>query len=123
MVRVTLTAIAAAVATLVLAGSALSHSSTTPTLVGTVGQGGFHITLTKGGTAVKTLRHGTYKFVIHDKSSIHAFSLDGPNGFAHDFSKIPFVGNKTATITLKAGKYKYYCPNHESFMFGRFRVT
>jgi len=33
------------------------------------------------------------------------------------------VGNKTATITLKAGKYKYYCPNHESFMFGRFRVT
>src|SRR5512132_4331664 len=78
MARVTLTAIAAAVATLVLAGSALSHSSTTPTLVGTVGQGGFQITLTKGGTAVKTLRHGTYKFVIRDKSSIHAFRSTAP---------------------------------------------
>ena len=123
MARVTMAAIAAAAATLVLAGSALSHSSTTPTLVGTVGQGGYHITLTKGGRVVKTLRHGTYKFVIRDKSSIHAYSLDGPNGFAHDFTKIPFVGTKSATIRLKAGKYKYYCPNHESIMFGHFRVT
>ena len=122
MARVTLTAIAAAAATLVLAGSALSHSSVTPTLVGTVGPG-FHITLTKGGKAVKTLPHGSYKFVIRDKASIHAFSLDGPHGFAHDFTKIPFIGTKTALIRLKAGKYKYYCPNHESLMFGRFKVT
>jgi hypothetical protein len=122
MARATLTAIAAVAATLVLAGSALSHSSTTPTLVGTVGPS-FHITLTKGGKVVKTLTHGRYKFVIHDKASIHAFSLDGPHGFAHDFTRIPFVGTKTATITLKAGRYKYYCPNHESIMFGHFRVT
>jgi plastocyanin len=61
--------------------------------------------------------------VIRDKSSIHAFSLDGPHGFAHDFTRIPFIGTKTATITLKAGRYKYYCPNHESIMFGHFRVT
>jgi hypothetical protein len=37
MARITLSAIAAAVATLVLAGSVLSHSNVTPTLVGTVG--------------------------------------------------------------------------------------
>ena len=123
MARATLTAIAAAAVTLVLAGSALSHSSATPTLVGTVGQGGYHITLTKGGKVVKTIPHGSYKFVIRDKSSIHAFSLDGPHGFAHDFTKIPFIGTKTALIKLKAGKYKYYCPNHESIMFGRFKVT
>jgi len=122
MARVTLTAIAAAAAILVLAGSALSHSSATPTLVGTVGPS-FHITLTKGGKLVKTLPHGRYKFVIHDRASIHAFSLDGPHGFAHDFTKIPFIGTKTATITLKAGRYKYYCPNHESILFGHFRVT
>ena len=24
--------------------------------------------------------------------------------------------------TLKAGKYKYYCPNHESMMFAHFTV-
>jgi hypothetical protein len=122
MVRAALTAIAAAAATLVLAGSALSHTTGTPTLVGTVGPS-FHITLTKGGKVVKTLKRGSYKFVIHDKASIHAFSLDGPHGFAHDFTKIPFVGTKTATIKLKAGKYKYYCPNHESTMFGHFTVT
>jgi len=122
MARVTLTAIAAAAAILVLAGSALSHSSATPTLVGTVGPS-FHITLTKGGKLVKTLPHGRYKFVIHDRASIHAFSLDGPHGFAHDFTKIPFIGTKTATITLKAGRYKYYCPNHESILFGHFRAT
>ncbi|TML43021.1 MAG: hypothetical protein E6G19_13205 [Actinobacteria bacterium] len=121
MARVTLTAIAAVAVTLVLAGSALSHSTATPTLVGIVGPG-YHITLTKGGKAVKTLKRGTYKFVIRDKSSIHAFSLDGPNGFAHDFTRIPFVGTKTSTIKLKAGKYKYYCPNHESIMFAHFRV-
>ena len=121
MARVTLTAIAAAAAILVLAGSALSHSSATPTLVGTVGPS-FHITLTKGGKLVKTLPHGRYKFVIHDRASIHAFSLDGPHGFAHDFTTIPFIGTKTATLTLKAGRYKYYCPNHESMMFGHFTV-
>ena len=121
MARVTLTAIAAAAATLVLAGSALSHSSATPTLVGTVGPG-FHITLTKGGKVVKTLAHGNYKFVIRDKASIHAFSLDGPHGFAKDFTTVPFKGTKTAAVALKKGKYKYYCKAHESTMFHFFTV-
>jgi plastocyanin len=121
MARAGLTAIAATAATLVLAGTAFSHATATPTLVGTVGPG-FHITLTKGGKVVKALKHGRYTFVIHDKASIHAFSLDGPHSFAHDFTTIPFVGTKTATINLKAGKYKYYCPNHESLMNGHFVV-
>ena len=122
MVRVALAATAVAAAALILAATAFSHTTAAPTLVGTVGPS-FHITLTRGGKVVKTLKRGSYKFVIHDKASIHAFSLDGPNGFAHDFTKIPFVGTKTATIKLKAGTYKYYCPNHESTMFGHFRVT
>src|SRR5256885_16308944 len=102
MARVILMAIAAAVATLVLAGSALSHSSATPTLVGTVGQGGYHITLTKGRQAVKTIPHGGYKFVIRDKASIHAFSLDDPHGFAHSLINIPLIGTKSATINPNA---------------------
>lgn len=122
MVRATLAAIAAVAAALILTATAFSHATAAPMLVGTVGPS-FHITLTKGGKVVKTLKRGSYKFVIHDKASIHAFSLDGPDGFAHDFTKIPFVGTKTATIKLKAGKYKYYCPNHESTMFGHFKVT
>lgn len=106
----------------VVTAAALARQSSTPTLVGTDGPG-YTITLTQNGKAVKTLKHGTYKFVIHDKASIHAWSLDGPHGFAKDFTKIPFVGTKTATVVLKAGKYKFYCPNHESMMFGHFTAT
>jgi hypothetical protein len=62
------------------------------------------------------------KFVINDKSSFHGYSLDGPHGFAKDFTKIPFVGRKTFLLNLKAGKHKYYCPNHESTMFAHFTV-
>ena len=105
----------------VLAATALARRDATPTLVGTTGPG-FKITLTKGGTAVKTLKAGAYKLVIHDRASIHAWSLDGPHGYAKDFTKIPFVGTKTFAVNFKAGKYKFYCPNHESIMFGHFTV-
>jgi hypothetical protein len=106
------------------AANAFGHGAMTPapTLNGTVGPG-FTISLKQHGKLVKTLKAGTYKFVIVDKASIHAFSLDGPKGFAKDFTAIPFVGTKSATVKLKAGKYKYYCPNHESVMFAHFTVA
>jgi hypothetical protein len=110
-------AAASAVATV-----AFARHTVTPTLVGTDGPG-YKITLTQSGKAVKTLKHGTYTIVIHDKSSIHGWSLDGPHGFAKDIAKIPSVGTKTVTLTLKAGKYKFYCPNHEAIMFGHFTAT
>ncbi len=71
---------------------------------------------------MKTLKAGTYKLVIHDKASIHGFSLDSPHGFAKDISPVPFVGTKTITLKLKAGSYKFYCPPHEPMMFGHFTV-
>jgi hypothetical protein len=110
-----------AAAGLLVAGAFARHGST-PTLVGTDGPG-YTITLKKSGQAVKTLKAGSYMFVIHDKSSIHGWSLDGPHGFAKDISPISFVGQKTVTLKLKAGKYKFYCPNHESIMFAHFTVT
>jgi plastocyanin len=122
MKRTLLVALAAALTAAVLAGAAFGRHAATPTLVGTVGPG-YTIHLTQGGKAVKTLKAGTYKFVIQDKASIHAFSMDGPNGFAKDFTKVSFVGTKTVVVKLKAGKYKYYCPPHESMMFGHFTVT
>ena len=36
---------------------------------------------------------------------------------------MPFKGTKTITLTLKAGKYKFYCQPHESTMFGNFTVS
>jgi len=84
---------------------------------------GFSIVLTQGGKKVKTLKAGTYTFVISDKSAMHSFGLDGPNGFAKDFTGVTFVGTKTFTVNLKKGKYKYYCRPHEAFMFGNFTVS
>jgi hypothetical protein len=121
MFRMTLVVTAAVAVGLSVAGAALSRESATPVLSGTDGPG-YTITLKKSGKLVKTLKAGSYMFVINDKSNIHGYSLDGPHGFARDFTKIPFVGKKSVLVKLKAGKYKYYCPNHESIMFAHFTV-
>jgi plastocyanin len=122
MRRTLLTFGAAAAGALSLAATGLARAHARPTLVGTTGPG-FTITLKENGAMVKTLKAGTYTLVVHDKATIHAFSLDGPHGFAKDFTTVPFAGTKTFTLKLVAGKYKYYCPPHESFMFHRFVVT
>jgi hypothetical protein len=93
----------------------------TPVLTGTDGPG-YTINLKLNGRAVKTLKVGTYKFVIHDMATAHGFSLDGPHGFAKDIASVPFTGTKTVTLKLKAGGYKFYCPAHEPTMFGHFKV-
>ena len=109
------------VAAAVIATAAFGQHRGMPTLNGQVGPG-YSITLKQNGKVVKTLSAGTYRLVIADKAPIHAFSLDGPNGYAKDFTKVPFVGTKTFTVVLKAGSYKYYCPPHEPTMFGRYKV-
>ena len=111
---------AAAIAAMLVLVTAASAS--TPKLTGTVGPG-YKITLTQGGKKVTKLKAGKYTFVINDKASIHSYGLDGPNGFAKDFTSVSFKGTKTITVTLKKGKYKFYCQPHESFMFGNFTVS
>jgi plastocyanin len=110
-----------AVGAAALATATSASSMTTPKLIGTVGPG-FTITLKKAGKPVKTLRHGKYTFVVSDKASIHNFVLEGP-GVERDITTVPFVGKKTVTITLRKGRYKYYCRPHESSMFGFVKVT
>ena len=121
MIRKVLALVVVVVGSSVLVATASGRTEATPTLVGTVGPN-FTITLKKSNTVVKTLKAGRYKLVIRDKASIHAFSLDGPHGYAKDFTTIPFVGTKTFILKLVAGKYKAYCPNHESIMFQHFTV-
>jgi plastocyanin len=101
---------------------AFARHSSTLTLNGTDGPG-YTINLKIGGKAVSKLKTGTYKVVISDRAAMHGWSLDGPNGFAKDLSPVPFVGTKTVTLKLKAGKYKFYCPAHEATMFGHFTVA
>jgi plastocyanin len=122
MARKSLVLVSLIGAAAVIATAAFGQRTGTPTLNGTVGPG-YMITLKENGKVVKTLKAGAYKLVIADKAKIHAFSLDGPHGYAKDFTTVPFVGTKTFTVKLKAGNYKYYCPPHEPMMFGHFKVT
>src|SRR3954447_2536889 len=120
-------AIVAAVALIVLAlaATALASSQAThPKLLGVVGKNdAFKISLTSKGTSVKTLKAGTYTFVIQDDSTIHNYELDGPNGKSWDFTSVGFKGTKTFTIKLAKGQYKAYCSPHESFMFTKFTIV
>lgn len=113
-----------AVATLVLAGSALSRDATRPTLKGVVGPG-YSIKLTKAGVKVTSLKTGYYRFVIADKSSFHNFTIERekPVKIEKHLSTNAFTGTKAVVVNLKPGKWKFYCSTHESQMFGFFKVT
>ena len=113
---------AAAALVLALVPVALASVRSTPKLAGTVGPG-FTISLAKGGKKVTKLTPGKYTFVVSDKASIHNFELDGPKGLEKTFTTVPFKGTKSVTLTLKAGKYKFYCQPHESTMLGNFTVS
>jgi plastocyanin len=117
MSRIHLGLAAAAVALAVAVAPAFAA---TPKLVGTVGPG-FTITLAKGGKKVKSLKAGKYSIVVHDKSNIHNFHLKGPG--LNKLTSVSFVGNKTWTVTLKTGTYKFVCDPHASSMKGSFKVT
>ncbi len=123
MSRRLLVALAGIATALAVAGTALSQGQATPKLVGTVGPA-YTIKLTKAGVKVRTLKAGAYKFVISDKASIHNFTLEQQTGgkFEKHLTGTAFTGTKTVTLTLKRGKWKYYCSVHESLMHGFFTV-
>jgi plastocyanin len=116
-------AMAGIATTLVVAAAAFGQSRAAPKLVGTVGPG-YTIKLTKNGAKVKTLKAGKYTFAITDKASIHNFTLEQEKGgkFEKHLTGVTFTGKKTVTVTLKRGKWKYYCSVHEPEMFGFFTV-
>jgi plastocyanin len=117
MLRISLWLVAAALAVT----AAGVGNAATPKLTGVAGPG-FTITLKSGGKPVKTLKAGTYTVVVSDKSSEHNFHLFGPG--VNKTTSVPFVGSKTWTVTLKAGKYTFQCDVHASSgMKGTFKVT
>jgi plastocyanin len=118
-----LVAVLGTAAALVSVGVAATMTATSlPKLHGTIGPG-FTISLKDAhGKAVKTLKHGKYTLTVQDKSNIHNFTLNGPGIKNKMISGTGFVGPKTVTVTLKAGKYRYYCTVHP-FVSNTFRVT
>ena len=103
-----------------LAAAAIGNAGTS-NLTGVAGPG-FTITLKSGGKPVKTLKAGTYKVVVTDKSSIHNFHLFGPG--VNKKTTVPFTGTQTWTVKLKPGSYTYQCDIHAALgMKGTFTVT
>ncbi len=123
MFRATTAVAAAGVAVIVVASAALARPAAPRVLRGTVGPG-FTITLTQNSKKVKTLKAGRYRIVVRDRAAIHNFELEQESGgkFERDLTDVSFVGTKTATVTLRKGKWKYYCEPHESTMKGFFTV-
>ena len=116
-IRLLLTS-AAAVALVAAAPTAAAPAATK--LTGTVGPS-FTISLTKAGKKVTKLKAGAYTFAIKDKSDFHNFHLTGPG--VNKKTTVAAVGNKTWTLTLKKGTYKYVCDPHKTQMKGSFTVT
>ena len=120
---VVLVAVLVAAAGLVAVGVAATvHATSLPKLKGTIGPS-YTISLKDArGRAVKMLRHGKYTLVVSDKANIHNFTLNGPGIKNKMITGTSFVGPKTVTVTLKTGKYRYYCTVHP-FVSGTFKVT
>jgi plastocyanin len=116
-------AVLAPLAAALLLVAAPAGAASHPTLNGVVGKNdAFTISLSFKGKKVKTLKAGTYTFVIHDDSQLHNYELDGPHGKSWTFTSVGFVGRKTRTLKLTPGTYKAYCSVHESVMFQHFTV-
>jgi plastocyanin len=117
--------LAAAVAGSALLVPAAVHATASKTILkGTVGPG-FTIKLTDAsGHKVTKLKPGVYLFKVADNASIHNFVLERESGgtFEKAITSVGFVGTKTAVVTLKKGKWKFYCKPHESSMNGTFTV-
>ena len=111
---------------LTVAGAAFSRTDTTATLRGVVGPG-YSIKLTKGGKKIASLKAGTYKFVISDRSTYHNFTVEREKPSKPKLEKhltgTGFTGTKTVSMTLKPGSWSFYCSNHEAQMHGDFKVT
>jgi plastocyanin len=70
---------------------------------------------------LKTVKAGTYRIKIEDKSSMHDFHLKGPG--VDRSTPVGWKGERIWTVKLKPGKYTFFCDPHAGMMRGTFRVT
>lgn len=77
------------------------------TLVGTVGSAGL-LTLELDGKPVTSLKQGRYTVTITDRSSRNGFTIQHASQDPTTVSAVPFVGRRSATLTLRPGQWFYY---------------
>jgi plastocyanin len=110
---------AAAAATLAVPVSAPAQRAQ---LVGVVGTNdAFVITLTRAGQRVRSLKAGTYRLTIRDRSAIHNYRISGP-GMNRAFTTVPARTTRTFTVRFRPGTYRFVCDPHVATMSGRFTV-
>ena len=80
-------------------------------LAGTTGPG-FTITVKKAGKKVTRLARGRYTITVSDRSAAHDFVLTGPGIRNKRITGLAFTGTRSATVTLRKGRYEYYCTPH-----------
>ena len=103
-------------------GTTTEETAASGTLTGETGPG-FTIEVEQNGEDAESVKAGTYKLEVEDKSDMHNFHLIGP-GVDEVVTDVPFVGDKTVTVTLEKGTYTYQCdPHAASGMKGTFTVT
>jgi plastocyanin len=111
----------AAGASLAVAAIATAGTSKSAGLVGEVGPG-YSIEVKLNGKDLKTIKAGTYRIKVEDKSSIHDFHLIGKG--LNKATTVSFVGDRIWRVTFKPGKVTYKCDPHAAMgMKGSFRVT
>jgi plastocyanin len=66
----------------------------------------------KAGRKVTRLRPGTYRITVADRSAAHDFVLVGPGVRNKMITGLSFTGTRSATVTLRRGRYEYYCTPH-----------
>ena len=123
LIRSLTVAAAGALLALTLVASSLGGGSarSATALRGTVGPG-FTIKLTKAGKVVKSLKSGTYRLTVADRSAAHNFELERQGGKDREITSVPFVGTRTVSVNLTRGVWKVYCDPHASVMVARFAV-
>jgi hypothetical protein len=124
MTKSTMALTTAAIASLfaALALATWSTASAAPSkLRGTVGPGDTIALKTASGKRVSLVSRGTYSITVRDSSDEHNFYLSGP-GVKKQITGVGFVGTKTVTVKLGAGKYSFVCVPHADDMRGGFSV-
>ena len=124
MTKSTMAITTAAIASLfaALALATWSTASAAPSkLRGTVGPGDTISLKTASGKRVSLVSRGTYAITVRDSSDEHNFYLSGP-GVKKQITGVGFVGTKTVTVKLGAGKYSFVCVPHADDMRGGFSI-
>jgi plastocyanin len=107
--RFVVSTIAAAVAVPLAAPT--STAATAQPLAGVTGPG-FTISVKKAGRKVTRLRPGTYRITVADRSAAHDFVFVGPGVRSRMITGLGFTGTRSVTVTLRRGRYEYYCTPH-----------